>query len=184
MTVVVVVSSPRRNGFGETIASRMVDGIKAAGRDVKVYHLNDMRDFRPCQSCDRCKDNGGRCVLRDDLAPLMDDVRDAEGIVHVASIRFNDTDGMFKTYFDRFYRFLDASASTILPKGKKVATVITASADESAAEKAAVELEKVMEQHFFCVPVGRLTYVTWMMPAGEFADDSVLDEAEEIGRRF
>ena len=184
MTVVVVVSSPRRNGFGEAIASRMVDGIKAAGRDVKVYHLNDMRSFRPCQSCDACKNNDGRCVLKDDLSPLIDDVRDAEGIVHVASIRFNDTDGMFKTYFDRFYCFLDASASTIMPKGKKVATVVTASADETAAEKVSVELEKVMAQHFFCDPVGRLTYCTWMLPPGEFADDSVLDKAEEIGRLF
>ena len=182
--MVVVISSPRSDGFGESIAARIVAGAESIGRDVKVYRLNRMRSFRPCQNCEACKKNGGECVLKDDLAPLMQDVYDAEAIVHVASIRFNDTDGMFKIYLDRFYRFLDISASTILPKGKKVATVVTASADQAAAEMVSVELEKIMEQHFFCIPMGRIAYCTWMMPPGMFADESVLEEAEEIGKRL
>ena len=52
------------------------------------------------------------------------------------------------------------------------------------AEKEAAEYQKIMAQHFLCEPVGTLTYTSWFLPAGEFADDSVLDRAFELGTKF
>ncbi len=184
MVVVSIVSSPRRGGFGDRIAGSIEDGIRSTGKDVVRFNLNDMKSIRQCQNCEACKNNGGRCVLKDDIAPVIDAIRDAEGIVFTTSIQFNEMNGLFKTVFDRLYCFLDINASTIMPKGKKLATVVTASADQSSAERVSVALEKVMAEHFFCEPVGRMAYTTWMMPLDMPMDQAVLDEAHEIGTRF
>ena len=45
-------------------------------------------------------------------------------------------------------------------------------------------IEKVMAEHFFFEPVGRMTYLTWMMPRESPMDESVLKEAFDIGTRL
>lgn len=161
MTVVSIVSSPRKGGFGDRIAAEIEEGARSAGKDVVRFDLNDLRSIRQCQNCEACKHNGGACVLKDDIAPVIDAIRDAEGIVLDTSIQFNEMNGLFKTVFDRLYCFLDINATTIMEKGKKVAVVVTASADADSAERVSKNLENVMVQHFFCEPVGRIAYCTW-----------------------
>ena len=85
---------------------------------------------------------------------------------------------------DRFYCFLDMNASTILPKGKKAAVIVTAGADETGAERVAKGLEAIMTQHFFCESVGTLPYCTWFMPVGMPVDADVMTEAREMGARM
>ena len=184
MTVVSIVSSPREGGFGDRIAAEIEEGARSAGKDVVRFDLNDLRSIRQCQNCEACKHNGGACVLKDDIAPVIDAIRDAEGIILDTSIQFNEMNGLFKTVFDRLYCFLDMNATTIMEKGKKVAVVVTASADADSAERVSKNLENVMVQHFFCEPVGRIAYCTWMMPKDMPVDQSVLDEARAIGARF
>lgn len=184
MAVVSIVSSPRRGGFGDRIAGSIEEGARSVGKEVVRFNLNDMKSIRQCQNCEACKKNGGMCVIKDDIAPIIDAIRDAEGIVLTTSIQFNEMNGLFKTVFDRLYCFLDMNATTIMPKGKKLATVVTANADKSSAERVSADLEKVMSEHFFCVPVGRIAYTTWMMPLEMPMDQDVLDGAREIGTRF
>lgn len=184
MKVTVIVSSPRRDGFGSRVAGRIAEGAESVGSDVEMHFLNDMRTFRQCQNCGGCKSNGGFCVLRDDVSGIIDGIRDADGVVFVTSISFNEVNGMFKILEDRLYCFLDANATTVMPKGKKVAVVVTAGADGDSAERVAEGLEKVMVQHFFCESVGRIAYNTWMMPKDMPVDDSVMSEAFEIGKRL
>ena len=165
MVVISIVSSPRKGGFGDRIARRI-------------------EEIRQCQNCEACKSNGGVCVIKDDIAPVIDAIRDAEGMILTTSIQFNEMNGLFKMVHDRLYCFLDMNATTIMPKGKKLATVVTASADQGSADRVSTALEKVMHEHFFCEPVGRMAYCTWMMPKDSPIDDSVMDEAYGIGRRF
>lgn len=184
MSIVAIVSSPRKNGFGNHIADEMVAGARSAGKDVSVYRLNELSPFRQCQGCEACKGSDGDCILDDDITTILDEVRDSEGLMLITSINFNEVNGLFKMFEDRFYRFLDINASTILPKGKKLAVAVTAGLDDSSAERVSRGLEKVMAEHFFFEPVGRLAYTTWMMPLDAPVDPDLLKEAREIGSRF
>ena len=190
MVVISIVSSPRKGGFGDRIARRIEEGAESVGKEVVRFDLNDMRDIRQCQNCEACKSNGGICVdmrdirqcqnceacksnggicvIKDDIAPVIDAIRDAEGMILTTSIQFNEMNGLFKMVHDRLYCFLDMNATTIMPKGKKLATVVTASADQGSADRVSAALEKVMHEHFFCEPVGRMAYCTWMMPKDRF----------------
>jgi multimeric flavodoxin WrbA len=183
MSIVIVVSSPREGGFGRRIAEKVAEGIAQAGKKAKIVLLNDLGPVKQCQNCEACKKNGCHCVIKDGITPLLEEIRESEGIVHVNSINFNHVSGLFKTYFDRYFCFLDENSSSTFPTGKKVATIVTAGADDTAAEKEAEEYQKIMAQHFLCEPVGTLTYTSWFLPAGEFADDSVLDRALELGSK-
>ncbi len=69
MAVVSIVSSPRKGGFGDRIASAMEDGVRSAGKDVERFNLNDLRVVRQCQNCEACKHNGGTCVSRTTSRP-------------------------------------------------------------------------------------------------------------------
>lgn len=182
MTLIAVVSSPRKGGFGDTIAESIAEGARSAGKEVRIVRLNDLGWIRDCQNCEACKHNGGHCAIEDGLTPVMESLRDAEGLIQVTSVNFNLQNGLFGIFRDRLYCYLDVNASTILPKGKSLATVVTASADDTAAESLSEEMERMMSQHFFFEPAGRMTYITWMMPPEAGIDQSVLDRAEEIGR--
>lgn len=184
MTVVSIVSSPRKGGFGDRIAAKVEEGARAAGKDVVRFNLNDMRSIRQCQNCEACKNNGGRCIINDDITPIVEAVRDCEGLIISTNIAFNEMNGLFKMVHDRFYCFLDMNASTTLPKGKKLATIVTAGMDDTRAEAVSKEIEKVMHEHFFFEPVGRLTCLTWMMPADSPIDDDLLQEAFDVGSCF
>lgn len=184
MAVVSIVASPRKNGAGDRIVGQIEAGARSAGRDVVRFNLNDMRSYRQCQNCEACKNNGGTCVIKDDISPIIDAVRDAEAVVLCTNISFNEMNGLFKLFHDRMYVFLDMNATTILPKGKKLATVVTAGLDDMSADRVSKSIEKVMAEHFFFEPVGRMTYLTWMMPRESPIDEDVLKEAFDIGTRL
>ncbi len=86
-----------------------------------------MSTVHQCQNCQPCRGNGGGCILKDNIAPAI-----------------YDADGMFKMALDRCYCFLDMNSSTILPKGKKVAVIVTARADQDRADGIAEEPERNM----------------------------------------
>lgn len=182
--ITCLISSPRRDGYGEALAARAVQGIRDAGREVAVHRLNEMTSFRQCQSCGGCQENDAHCVLKDDITPIMDEIRDAEGMLFVTSVNFNDTNGLFKLVFDRLYSFLDMNACSVMPRGKKIGVIVTAGADDVSADRVARELDKIMREHFFCESVGTLTYCTWFMPPGEPVDEDVLDQAYRLGAGF
>ena len=119
--ITCLISSPRKNGFGASIAAKAVEGAESVGKTVSVHHLNDMTSYRQCQNCGGCKNNGCHCVLKDDITPILEEIRDAEGLILCTSINFNDTNGLFKLVFDRLYSFLDMNSCSAMPKGKKVA---------------------------------------------------------------
>ena len=56
--------------------------------------------------------------------------------------------------------------------------------DDMSADRVSKSIEKVMAEHFFFEPVGRMTYLTWMMPRESPMDEGVLKEAFDIGTRL
>lgn len=142
-----------------------------------------MINYKQCQNCECCKSDGV-CILDDDFKRVIEDIRECESLIICTSINFNEVNGLFKMLQDRMYCFLDMNASTILPKGKKLATVVTAGLDTTSAEKVSIGLEKVFKEHFFFEPVGRIAYTGWMMPLDMPVDETVLNEAYEIGKRL
>lgn len=108
-TVLVLASSPRRDGNSARLAEAAADGARAAGHDTALEHLDDhMRHF--LRDCRRCRDADGRCTIDDGYEALLRErVLAADGIVFATPIYWYGVSGQLKTFFDRLFCFIAAS---------------------------------------------------------------------------
>ena len=108
-TVLVLASSPRRDGNSARLAAAAADGARAAGHDTALEYLDDhMRHF--LRDCRTCRDAAGRCTIDDGYEALLRDrVVGADGIVFATPVYWYGVSGQLKTFFDRLFCFIAAS---------------------------------------------------------------------------
>jgi multimeric flavodoxin WrbA len=181
-TIVAIVASPRKEGNSSTLVKEMVVSAKQNGNEVKVHYLNTLSNVKGCQACMACKKTG-KCVLKDDVAQILEDIRGADGIILSTPLYFSEANGQFRLLQDRFFSFLDGTMRSNLPPGKKVATVVTCGSGAPVANALADKLEGTMVNYFQCVSVGKI------VAAGNAPDDAsknkaAMEEAAAIGKKF
>lgn len=109
MKVLVVSSSPRRNGNSRLLAESAFEGALEAGHDAELVHLDDhVRHF--LRDCRECRDAAGRCTIDDGFERLLrEQVLPADGIVFATPIYWYGVSGQLKVFFDRLFCFIAAS---------------------------------------------------------------------------
>lgn len=110
--VVVLSTSLRTNSNSESLAKSFVDGAKDSGNEVKYISLKN-KDIRFCIGCLACKKTG-HCVIKDDVADIMNSVLEANVVVWATPIYYYEMSGQMKTLIDRLnpmyskdYKFRD-----------------------------------------------------------------------------
>jgi multimeric flavodoxin WrbA len=93
------------------------------GAEVRVYHLNLMT-YQGCQGCGACKANTETCILEDDLAPVLEAVKEADVLVMASPVYFGDLSGQLKCFFDRTYSYFNPDFSSRVPGGKSAVIVL------------------------------------------------------------
>lgn len=84
MKVLIVSTSLRTNSNSDILARECQRGAIEAGHDVEYVSLKG-KTIQYCIGCMSCM-KSGCCVLKDDVADIMEKVRDAEVIVYATSI--------------------------------------------------------------------------------------------------
>ena len=131
MKIVAVFGSPRPQGNSSTLAHKFLHTAQELGAEVQVYPLNLM-SFQGCQGCGACKANLETCILEDDLAPVLEDVKAADVLVLASPVYFGDLSGQLKCFFDRTYSYFNPDFSSRVPGGKKAVLVLAqANPDET-----------------------------------------------------
>ena len=110
--VVVLSTSLRTNSNSELLAKSFVEGAKDSGNVVKYISLKN-KDIRFCIGCLACQ-TIGHCVIKDDVADIMNSVLNADVIVWATPIDYYEMSGQMKTLIDRLnpiyskdYKFRD-----------------------------------------------------------------------------
>lgn len=110
--VVVVSTSLRTNSNSELLAKSFVEGAKEAGNEVEYISLKN-KDIRFCIGCLACQKTG-HCVIKDDVADIMNSVLEADVVVWATPIYYYEMSGQMKTLIDRLnpmyskdYKFRD-----------------------------------------------------------------------------
>ena len=111
MKITAILGSPRKKGVTNRIAGEFMGVAGENGAEVTVYTLNDM-DFRGCQGCGTCKDKLDHCILKDDLAPALAGLREADIIVFASPVYYWDVTGQFKCFFDRTWSLVKPDYQT------------------------------------------------------------------------
>jgi multimeric flavodoxin WrbA len=107
--VLVVQSSPRRDGNSALLAAAAAEGARGGGHDVTVAHLDDhVRE--PLRDCRRCRDADGRCAIGDGYADLLlDGYLPADGIVFATPLYWYGVSGQLKIFLDRMFCYIARS---------------------------------------------------------------------------
>lgn len=105
MQVVNILGSPRRNGNSATLAQSVCTGLEKGGAQITTHYLNGLV-YRGCQGCEACKRESETCILKDDLAGVLEDIRLADVVVLSTPVYWGDLTAQLKGCIDRFYSYL------------------------------------------------------------------------------
>ena len=105
MKVVILLGSPRPEGNSATLAKIFNEAAEELGANVQIFGLNKLT-YRGCQACETCKTKLDRCVLKDDLAQVLDAIRDTDVLVLATPVYFGDIPGQMKMFIDRCFSYL------------------------------------------------------------------------------
>lgn len=107
MKFLAINGSPRRQKNTGQLLAEMVKGAEAAGAEAELVHLRDLEPFKGCISCFHCKDPKGkyygRCIIKDNLAPLLAKAEEADILVLGTPIYFAAETAMMRCFTERLY---------------------------------------------------------------------------------
>jgi multimeric flavodoxin WrbA len=105
MKVVGFVGSPRKKGNTTTIVNEVLRGAREAGAETKIFDLNALH-IRGCQACYKCQTPDGKCVQKDDMAQLYDEIFSADAVVLGTPVFMFQVTGQTKIFVDRLFALL------------------------------------------------------------------------------
>jgi multimeric flavodoxin WrbA len=118
MKLVCISGSPRLNGNTEKLIQEFSDVFKTKNYEIITHHLNKL-NYRGCQGCFACKTGGEKkCVLKDDLTPVFQDLEDADVVLLASPVYFGDITSQIKGFFDRLYGYLTSDFPTAKNKSR------------------------------------------------------------------
>lgn len=107
--VLIISGSPRRDGNSETLCKEFEKGAIESGNEVEIIAINSKK-IGYCIACDGCQRNGGKCVIKDDMADILEKMIHADVIVMATPVYFYSLYGQMKVFIDRTYaRFKEIS---------------------------------------------------------------------------
>ena len=134
MKISHISGSPRKQSNSRNIGEAFTARAKEKGAEVSTHVLNKM-DIKGCQGCLACKKGKERCIVKDDLASVLDEIYETDVLVISTPVYFWDLPGQLKCFIDRFYSYAKDDWQTNqkpsrLPSGKKLIFIQTQGAGE------------------------------------------------------
>jgi multimeric flavodoxin WrbA len=129
-----------------------VEGAASRRAETELIHLYDLT-FRGCISCFACKTTGGdsygRCAVKDDLAPILQKVRESDILLLGSPIYFGSVTGEMQSFLERlqfpYLTYTDPPAS-IFPDKIRTGFIFTLGADENMAKERGFDARIAMHE--------------------------------------
>jgi multimeric flavodoxin WrbA len=101
--VVAINGSPRSGWNTDMLIGEAVKGAESMGATVQKFDLYRLDRYTGCVSCFGCKREAhkGECVAKDGLKPVLDSIRESDGLIMGAPNYFSDLSAQFKTFYER-----------------------------------------------------------------------------------
>ena len=174
-TVLIVSSSPRKNGNSETLAEAFAKGVREAGHSVETVHLHE-KQIGFCKDCLACL-KLGRCVIQDDAVEIVDKMHDTDVLAFATPVYYYSICGQLKTMLDRANPLYDTDYA--FTQAYLLAT---------AAEDAPETFEgtgKAVQGWVDCFPrctLAGTVFAGGVNDVGEIAGHPALEQAYQVGK--
>lgn len=102
-TIVAVNAGPRMGWNTETLITEASKGAKSAGAEVQRFDLFRLEKYTGCISCFGCKRDKfkGYCICRDGLTPVLDAIREADGLIIGSPNYLSELTASFRALYER-----------------------------------------------------------------------------------
>ena len=134
--IIAVNGSPRRNGNTAQLLEHALRGAAEAGAETELVHLYAL-NFKGCISCFYCKRKDkehGTCAMKDDLSPLLENIKQTDALILGAPIYFMNLSAgmiaMMERLFFSNYLYSD-EIPTVFPKPLPNAFIYTMNMTEA-----------------------------------------------------
>ena len=102
-TIVAINASPRTEWNTGTLVREAAKGAGAEGAEIKIFDLYRLEKYTGCISCFGCKlaPNEGKCICKGGLAPVLDAIRNADGLIVGTPNYLGDVSAGFRALYER-----------------------------------------------------------------------------------
>jgi multimeric flavodoxin WrbA len=161
MDILIISSSPNRDGLTAACAAAAVDGVRLAGGRADEVRLNDLQ-VGMCQACDNgwgtcLKDH--ECQVEDDFQALHAGVLQADAYVLVTPVYWGEMSESAKAFTDRLRRCEAPRADQSSLSRKPVIAVAAAGGSGNGMITCLLSMERwidhVRARKFDLIPVNR-----------------------------
>lgn len=176
MNILVISSSPRKNGNSEVLCDRFIEGARGAGHNTEKIRLDEL-SISPCKACNACVKNH-KCIINDDMAAVAKKMLAADIIVLATPVYFYSLCAQLKILIDRCY----ARHSEMTNK-KFVFIITAADPQHGAADETLFSLRGFIR----CLPGAKekaVIYGTGTWDKGDVYKHPSYDEAYKLGKEI
>lgn len=101
--IVAINASPRFNRNTGTLVREAAKGAESVGAEVEIIDLYRLEKFTGCISCFGCKlpENLGKCICKDGLYPVLEKIRNADGIIIGTPNFLGNVSAGFRALYER-----------------------------------------------------------------------------------
>ena len=100
--ILILSGSPRKGGNTDRLVTAFKESAEAEGKNVTVFRTADLT-IAGCLGCNRCHDDNGNCVHKDDMGAVLDVFRTADAVVYASPVYFFGVSAQLKLAIDRTY---------------------------------------------------------------------------------
>ena len=101
--IVVVNAGPRKGWNTDQMISEAARGAEASGAEIERFDLFKLEKYTGCISCFGCKKEKfkGHCICRDGLTPVLDAIREADGLIIGSPNYLSELTASFRALYER-----------------------------------------------------------------------------------
>ena len=101
--IVVVNAGPRKGWNTDALIDEAIRGAQSEGAEVIKYNLFDLEKYTGCVSCFICKKEQfkGHCMIKYGLTQVLDDIREADGLIIGSPNYLGELTASFRCLFER-----------------------------------------------------------------------------------
>lgn len=174
--VLVISSSPRKNGNSDILCNEFIRGAEESGNKAEKVFIAD-KNINYCKGCGACNVTH-KCVQKDDMAEILDKMVEADAIVLATPVYFYSVCGQLKTFIDR-----------TVPRYTEIANkdfyfIMTAADNEkSSLERTLETIRGFTEDCLYGAKEAGIIYGTGAWKIGKIKDTPAYKEAYKMGKR-
>jgi NAD(P)H-dependent FMN reductase len=175
--IVLLSSSPRKDGNTDKLAAAFIAGAESAGKQVTLFRVADMK-ISGCKGCNHCFEEKGVCVQNDDMHQILNALKQADALVLASPVYYFSVSAQLKLAVDRMYSLIIVGMPI-----KRTALLMTCGDSSVAAAEGAVVMYNNIRAYSKWDDAG-VIIAPGLHEPGEIEGRDELEKAMALGREM